>query len=288
MSADIGFPRFSPAENICADADVRTVPSQVIPITLSPTPCPFISMPPAIATIGRQEIVDLEVIIPAFNEANRLPETLRQAVTYLETQSWRSRLVVVDNGSVDGTVAAARTARSERVEIRVIGCSRPGKGAAVRRGLLTSTAPLVGFIDADLSTPLDTLSVAVDELRRGAVAVIASRYAPGGRFVGHRPFGRRLGSAAFRMLARPLVAHVQDTQCGFKFFHREVVLFALQRCKLACFAFDVELLQQIQIAGGRIVEVPVAWTDDSRSTFRPLCDGLTSFSSLFKLYRNGL
>jgi dolichyl-phosphate beta-glucosyltransferase len=228
--------------------------------------------------------IDLDVIIPAFNEAKRLPETLRHAIPYLERQPWRSRLMVVDNGSVDGTAAVARSTHSKQVEIRVIGCSRPGKGAAVRRGLLASTAPLVGFIDADLSTPLETLSVAVAELRRGVGAVVASRYAPGGQFVQSQPWGRRIGGTAFRMMARRLVTHVHDTQCGFKFFRREVVLCALQRCKLDCFAFDVELLRQIQNMGEQIVEVPVAWTDDISSTLRPVADGLTSFTSLAKLY----
>lgn len=233
-------------------------------------------------------LVDLDVVIPAFNEAKRLPETLRRVIPYLEGQSWRTRVVVVDNGSVDGTAAVVQSVRSESVAVQVIGCSRPGKGAAVRRGLLASTAPLTGFIDADLSTPLETFPLAMAELRRGAVAVVASRYAPGGQFVRSQPFGRRIGGTAFRMMARGLVAHVHDTQCGFKFFRRDVVHSALQRCKLTCFAFDVELLRQIQSMGERIIEVPVAWTDDTRSSLRPITDGLTSFNSLVKLYRSSL
>jgi dolichyl-phosphate beta-glucosyltransferase len=91
--------------------------------------------------------VEIEVVIPAYNEAARLPETLRQSVAYLDTQPWRSRIVVVDNGSVDETASDARVAaaRTDKVDVAVIGCSRAGKGAAVRRGLLTSTSPLVGF-----------------------------------------------------------------------------------------------------------------------------------------------
>src|SRR4051812_401741 len=129
--------------------------------------------------------VDIEVVIPAYNESARLPETLRQSVAYLDRQPWRSRLVVVDNGSVDETAADARIAAActDKVGVTVIGCSRAGKGAAVRRGLLTSTSPLVGFFDADLATPLETLEPTVEALRAGADAVIASRHADGSSFV---------------------------------------------------------------------------------------------------------
>ena len=194
--------------------------------------------------------VDLEIVVPAFNEADRLPETLDHMVAYLSSQPWRSRVVVVDNGSADETAGVVRSLQPRGVEVVVIGCARPGKGAAVRRGLLHASSPFVGFVDADLSTPLDTLATVMNELRQGAAVVVASRHASGARFVQPQPLGRRLGGAVFRMLARPLVAGVRDTQCGFKVFQRDVVQRALQRCRLTGFAFDVELLRQIQLAGG--------------------------------------
>ncbi|MBA8925553.1 glycosyltransferase involved in cell wall biosynthesis [Kutzneria viridogrisea] len=229
--------------------------------------------------------MDLEVIVPAYNEATRLPDTLRAAVDYLAGLPLTSRVVVVDNGSVDGTAAVVDQLDTGSVEVVVIGCSRPGKGAAVRRGLLTSSARFVGFVDADLSTPLDTLARAVAELTSGAEAAIASRHAPGASFVHPRSLGRKVGGSAFRALARPLVTKVRDTQCGFKFFQRSAVQSALLRCRVDGFAFDVELLRQVQADGGRIVELPVAWRDDTRSTFRPLRDGLASFTALLRLYR---
>lgn len=231
--------------------------------------------------------VDLEIIVPAYNEAERLPATLREAVSFLNDQPWLSRVVVVDNGSVDETAAVVNRIDPGAVDIAVTGCSQAGKGAAVRRGLLAATARFTGFVDADLSTPLDTLCEAMTQLRAGAAAVVASRHAPGARFVHAQPLGRRLGGAAFRALARPLVADVHDTQCGFKFFRREVVQTALRRCWTDGFAFDVELLRHIQAAGGQIVEIPIAWTDDPRSTFRPMRDGISAFTSLLRLYRVG-
>lgn len=229
---------------------------------------------------------DLDVVIPAYNESTRLPETLRETVRFLAEMPWRSRVIVVDNGSVDGTAAAALDAGSitGRVGVDVIGCSRPGKGAAVRRGILAGRAPLVGFFDADLATPLETLPAAVAALRGGAAAVIASRHVAGASFVHAQPLGRRVGGQVFRTLSGALVRGVADTQCGFKFFQREAATAALVRTRTTGFAFDVELLARIQSDGGEVVELPVAWTDRAGSTFHPVRDGLASFKAVIALH----
>ena len=234
--------------------------------------------PAPVGALVRRTPVDVEVVIPAFNEAERLGDTLRATAAFLATQPWRSRIVVVDNGSVDETAAVAR-----RHGVDVIGCSRPGKGAAVRRGLLTSAATWVGFADADLSTPIETLADAVAELAGGADAVVASRHAPGAVLTRAQPPGRRLAGGLFRLIVRGLVPGVHDTQCGFKFFRRDTVQEALGRCRVNDFAFDVELLRWIQRAGGRIVELPVCWTDDRRSSLRPMRDGLAALGTVLSL-----
>ncbi|HEU5469367.1 MAG TPA: glycosyltransferase [Actinophytocola sp.] len=238
------------------------------------------------AAAASRSPVDLELVVPAFNESGRLPATLAALTGFLAGQPWRSRVVVVDNGSTDDTAAVAGRA-GEQVEVTVIGCARPGKGAAVRRGLSSSTSRFVGFTDADLSTPVRTLTRAMAELEAGAAAAIGSRHAPGAELVHPQPVGRRLGGAAFRALARQLVPDVYDTQCGFKVFERLAVQRALERCQINGFAFDVELLRQIWLAGGRIAEVAVAWTDDARSTFRAVRDGRAAFADLFRLYLAG-
>jgi dolichyl-phosphate beta-glucosyltransferase len=234
---------------------------------------------------GCRQPVDVEIIIPSFNESARLPHTLARSVEYLRKQPWSSRLVVVDNGSVDETAAVARAATREAspIEVVVIGCSRAGKGAAVRRGLLTSKAPIVGFFDADLSTPLETLDEAVRVLRAGASAAVASRYAPGAHLCIAQPMSRRLGGSAFRALARPLVPEIRDTQCGFKFFRLHAVQEVLRRCENSGFAFDLEILARLHRAGGIIVEIPVDWTDQAGSTFRLVHDGLRSFRAVLRL-----
>src|ERR1700733_9036644 len=99
----------------------------------------------------------LEVLIPALDEARRLPHTLMRTVRYLEAQPYSSSIVVIDNGSVDQTSDLVARTRSDRVSVQLTGCAQPGKGAAVRRGLLTSSARFVGYMDADLATPVETL-----------------------------------------------------------------------------------------------------------------------------------
>ncbi len=237
---------------------------------------------------SRSPVVDLEVSIPAYNEAGRLPRTLERTVEFLGEQSWSSRVVVVDNGSSDGTADVVRAhirASDDKVPVELVGCARPGKGAAVRRALLRSRARFVGFFDADLATPVETLSIAMQHLEAGAAAVVGSRYTAGAEFVQTQPASRRLGGAAFRLMTRSLVDGVQDTQCGFKFFDRAAVVPALVSCRTSGFAFDVELLHHLQGAGLDIVEVPVAWSHASGSSFSPLRDGMSAFRAVLQLQR---
>ncbi|ASN21391.1 glycosyl transferase family 2 [Arthrobacter sp. YN] len=236
----------------------------------------------------RRSRVDLEVVIPAYNEAARIPDTLKQTVDFLTNQPWSSRIVVVDNGSVDETAAVVRRISREEgdaVPISVVGCSRKGKGAAVRRGLLSGTSRFTGFFDADLATPLETLTEAMAHLSDGAAAVIASRHAPGSTLVRPQHLGRRVGGSAFRALTKSKVKGIRDTQCGFKFFERDALTAAMVQCRSTGFAFDVELLLRLQDNNASIIELPVAWTDGAASTFRPFQDGVASFASVIQLQR---
>ena len=265
--------------------DVTTAPPITIPGRRRPT-CSSRSVVAAPASTATPTVgtVDVEVVIPAYNESGRLPDTLRRTIDYLESAPWRARVIVVDNGSADGTAdVALRIARDQAVQVDVVGCARPGKGAAVRRGLLSGRAPFVGFFDADLATPLETLELAMRHLRDGAAAVVASRHVAGSQILQAQPLGRRLGGSAFRLATHRVVRGVRDTQCGFKFFERTAVTRALVQCRTSGFAFDAELLGHVQRDGGRIVEVPVAWRDGAGSTFRPLRDGLSSFGAVWHM-----
>jgi dolichyl-phosphate beta-glucosyltransferase len=242
--------------------------------------------PHDIPAILQRPACHLEVLIPARNEARRLPNTLVQTIRYLEAQPYSASVVVIDNGSVDQTGDLVTRVRSEKVPVRLIGCSRLGKGAAVRRGLLTSRARFVGYMDADLATPIETLDV-VEPLLHHWPAVVGSRHIGGARIAVRQPVVRTLGGALFRMLSQRITPGFPDTQCGFKFFAGDLARSAARQLRIDGFAFDVELLRLIVAMGEPIKEIPVVWSDGQGSTYRALTDGLRTAAELLHLARSG-
>jgi glycosyltransferase involved in cell wall biosynthesis len=231
---------------------------------------------------GTTSPLELEVVVPAFNEEARIGETLGALLAFLDAQPWASAVVVVDNGSVDRTSEIVDRAAGRRTPVRVIGCADQGKGAAVRRGVLTTTARWVGFCDADLSTPVETLARIVPLLRWGRPVVIGSRRCPGGRYLARQPLSRRIGGGVFRLVAAEVCAGVADTQCGFKFFQGDVARALFARSRTDGFAFDLEVVALAQQAGLGVTEVPVEWADAAGSTVR-FTQGLLAILDAYRL-----
>jgi dolichyl-phosphate beta-glucosyltransferase len=242
---------------------------------------------PDIPAVLLRASYDLEILIPARNEARRLPRTLAQTVQYLEAQSYSSSIVVIDNGSVDETADVVARTWSERVPVHLTGCAQPGKGAAVRRGLLTSRARFVGYMDADLATPIETLDVVMPMLGGfdDCKAVVGSRRIRGATLAKRQPIHRTAGGMVFRAMARRVLPSVADTQCGFKFFAGDLARTAARRLRTDGFAFDVELLQRITEMGVPVKEIPVVWTDEAGSTLRAIRDGVRAAADLHSLAR---
>jgi glycosyltransferase involved in cell wall biosynthesis len=230
----------------------------------------------------RRNPCHLEVLIPARNEAGRLPRTLARTIEYLDAQQYSAAVVVIDNGSFDHTADIATAQWSGRVPVYVTGCVRPGKGAAVRHGLLGSQADFVGYMDADLATPIETLDVILPLLERYQ-AVVGSRYVRGATLVKRQPLLRSAGGMVFHRLARRVLPGIADTQCGFKFFSGEFARMIAPRLTVDGFAFDVEMLRIVHELGGRIKEVPVAWTDSRGSSLSPFRDGARATMELARL-----
>jgi glycosyltransferase involved in cell wall biosynthesis len=227
----------------------------------------------------------LEIMIPARDEAMRLPHTLMQTVQYLEAQPYSSSVVVIDNGSADRTVDLVTRIRSERVAIDVIGCAELGKGFAVRRGIVTSQARFIGYMDADLATPIETLDLVVPLLESGCQAVVGSRHIRGAIRAERQSVHRLLGGMFFRAMARQVLPGIADTQCGFKFFDGSLVRAFAHELRVAGYAFDVELLGRIIEHGMPVKEIPVVWSDRDGSTFRALRDGTRSAIDVLHLAR---
>ena len=150
------------------------------------------------------------------------------ASTFSTTATAPTAIVVVDSASTDGTSDVVRRLPRQQVPVRLLRCDRPGKGVAVRAGLLATRAPFAGFCDADMATELSALDVAISLLAAGHPMVIGSRALDDSVVEVRSSAVRRVGAATFRALARQIVPDATDTQCGFKFFAGPLVRAAAQ------------------------------------------------------------
>ena len=223
----------------------------------------------------------LSVVIPAFNEARRLPATLARVRQHLDGQGLPHEILVVDDGSLDGTADAARAA-GESVRVLRHTPNR-GKGYAVRRGMLAATGARRLMTDADLSTPIEELGKLQRELDRGFQIAIASRAAAGARIEVHQPAYREaMGRVFNRLVQALLLPGLADTQCGFKLFTALAAEAAFGACRLDGFSFDVEALYVARRRGLRVAEVPVVWRNDA-ATRVSLGGGGAAFLDLFRI-----
>lgn len=225
---------------------------------------------------------DLSVVIPAYNEARRLPLTLRRLREWLAAGSARHEIVVVDDGSTDGTSQAAREAGGESLVLLRHEPNR-GKGYAVRRGMLTATGARRLMTDADLSTPIGELPRLMAELDRGFDVAIGSRAVPGATIEVHQSAYREVMGRAFNRLVQALLLPgLHDTQCGFKLFSAGAAQAVFAACRLDGFSFDVEALFVARRRGLRIAEVPVVWRNDA-ATRVGLGGGGAAFADLLRI-----
>jgi dolichyl-phosphate beta-glucosyltransferase len=179
-----------------------------------------------------------------------------------------AEVLVVDSASTDQTGKIVSNWPAGPVPVRLLRCERPGKGLAVRAGLLATRAPFAGFCDADMATGLSALDTAIELLLAGNPMVIGSRALDASVVEDRHSAARRLGAAMFRALGRQVVPGATDTQCGFKFFDGPLVRAAAQDLRTAGFAFDIELIAACQQLGATLTEIPVRWRDVAGSTFK--------------------
>ncbi len=208
-----------------------------------------------------------EIMIPARNEARRLPEGLRALCEKVATLPLRTAIIVVDSASSDATAEVVLQWPQGPVPVALLRCDRPGKGVAVRAGLLATTAPFVGFCDADMATDLSALDEVISLLAAGATLVIGSRALSGSIVEERTSSVRGAGALLFRTLANWILPGTADTQCGFKFFAGPLARDAVRSMRTGGFAFDLELLAKCRQLGATVTEIPVHWRDIAGSTF---------------------
>ena len=222
---------------------------------------------------------DLSVVIPAFNEAARLPRTLERVTAFLREGSRSYEVLVADDGSTDQTAQKARAAGATVLRDD----QNRGKGHAVRRGMLAARGQRRLMTDADLSTPIEELPRFLARMDEGFDVVIGSRALPGSTIEVHQPWFRENVGRVYNLFVRALaLPGLRDTQCGFKLWSARAAREAFSAARLDGFSFDVEALYVARKRGYRIAEIPVVWRNDAASRVG-LGGGSRAFPDLLRI-----
>ena len=232
----------------------------------------------------------LSIVIPAYNECARIEGTLREVLACLRRRDWHAEVLVVDDGSSDGTAEIVQRWRAGHPELFLIenGGNR-GKGYSVRNGLLQASGKIVMFTDADLSSPIEEAERLFEAIDAGADVAIGSRWLDRQKQTKHQPLYRRFFGRCYNRLTRTVMGlPYKDTQCGFKAFRREAAQAIFRLQTIERWGFDPEILFIAQKLGFHIVEVPVTWGHDERSRISYLRDGTQMLREMFEIRKNSL
>ena len=228
------------------------------------------------------------LVVPAFNERDRIGPSLHEMDAYLASQPYHAEIVVVDDGSSDGTVGLVNQIAKELVTpLRLLRYEQNrGKGRALIVGMTASRGDRILFTDADLSTPIEETAPLLAALESGADVVIGSRKGEGSQIRVHQPWYREQLGKVFTFIVRLLVAQVTDVTCGFKAFRGEVGRDLFSRLRIDDWSFDAELLMLTRQRGYKLAEVAVSWEDRPGTKVSLLRDGIGSLIGLFRIRWN--
>lgn len=232
----------------------------------------------------------LSIIIPAYNESARIEGTLKAVLACLRDRRWDAEVLVVNDGSTDGTAEIVQRWTKDHPRLFLIENGRNrGKGFSVRNGLLQATGEIVMFTDADLSSPIEEAERLIEAIDAGADVAIGSRWLDRQKQTKHQPLYRRFFGRCYNRLTRVVMGlPYKDTQCGFKAFRREAAQAIFRLQTIERWGFDPEILFIAQKLGLRIVEVPVTWGHDERSRISYLRDGTQMVREMFEIRSNSL
>jgi dolichyl-phosphate beta-glucosyltransferase len=228
----------------------------------------------------------LSLIIPAYNEEERLPESLKKIDTFIAGRDFSCEVIVVDDGSTDGTAMVVREFQKEAPYLSLMQVPHGGKGHAVRAGMLQASGEYLFLLDCDLSMPVEETLNFLPPALDGYDIAIASREVEGSRRY-NEPFFRHFIGRIFNFLVQAVaVRGIRDTQAGFKCFKRQAArrLFKIQT--IDGWGFDVEILMLAQARKMKIVEVPINWYHNGDSRVRPLRDAYRMFGEVIKVWVN--
>lgn len=240
-------------------------------------------------SVTSQGSLELSVVVPAFNEEQRLPKTLQSIRAYLKSRSLRAEVLVIDDGSTDATAKVVELSQKCFPELQLISNSQNrGKGFSVRQGMLEARGEIALFTDADLSAPIEEADKLLAALReREYDGAIGSRALDRRLIEVHQSIFRERAGILFNRMVRWLTGlPFEDTQCGFKAFRREKARVLFEQQRTEGFGFDPEILFLAQIAGLRIVEVPVRWAHNPATKVNLPRDSVRMFVDLLAVRWN--
>lgn len=231
---------------------------------------------------------ELSVVVPAYNEEERLEDTTESVVDYFRRRHYKFEVLIVNDGSTDSTLERARGLEKRLAEVHVVDLgSNQGKGMAVKEGIAHARFAYCLFMDADNATRISEWDKFEPHFASGAKAVAASRRLPASAIVHAQPPMRRALGGVYRGLCRGLFGlEVSDLNCGFKAYETPLAKQVFARVKLLDWAFDTEVFCLLKREGVRVEEVPVTWSHaEKASNLAPILAGLRTFGSLLKLQK---
>jgi len=230
------------------------------------------------------------IVIPAYNESRRIVPTLNKVLTYLAEQGWDAELIVVNDGSRDDTAGIVRRFVEKNSMMKLVeNPGNRGKGYSVRAGMLNAGGDVVLFSDADLSSPIEEAAKLFQAIANGADVAIGSRWMKTELQTERQPLYRQLFGRLFNVMLRVVLGlKYKDTQCGFKAFTSRAARAVFPLQTIERWSFDPELIFLAQKQGFKVVEVPVQWAHDEKTTISPLRDGTRMFFEVLKIRWNAM
>jgi glycosyltransferase involved in cell wall biosynthesis len=225
------------------------------------------------------------IVLPAYNESARIAATLDKILAYTARRRGNAQIVVVNDGSADGTAELVRAYACDHPELLLLeNPGNCGKGYSVRNGMLHARGDILLFSDADLSSPIEEADKLFAAIEQGADIAIGSRWLDSGLQKRKQPLYRQLFGRIFNLALRIILnLQFKDTQCGFKAFTRRSAqaIFPLQ--KIERWGFDPEILYLAGKFGFSVSEVPVAWSHRDGTRINPLRDGIRMFAEMLRI-----
>ena len=228
----------------------------------------------------------LSIILPAHNEAQRLPPSLEKIKAFIQTQDYSIEVLVVENGSADETLAVARSYQKDFPGLQVFHEDQRGKGLAIRRGMLEATGEYRFLCDVDLSMPIEQVNRFLPQALGAVDIAIGSREVPGAKRYDEPPYRHLIGRGFNTMVRWLVLPGLQDTQCGFKCFRGEVAERVFKLQVMQGMSFDAEVLFIARKLGYHVREVAIDWYYNPDSRVRLLQDSMQMALDLIKIRIN--